>query len=165
MIRRPPRSTLFPYTTLFRSFGIGVSRQQDFAALHRFYDHLVPGGMLLLESYLPYGDAKLWPLWQKDARTHLPEPWPADIGTLPEDDRDYELHYRLVAVDPLEQRTTGEMRMLLFQDRHLVADDTLTLTSNYYFHHEMRMLLEQAGFRIEDRKSTRLNFSHANISY
>src|SRR3712207_7121002 len=29
MIRRPPRSTLFPYTTLFRSYadcGIGVSR-------------------------------------------------------------------------------------------------------------------------------------------
>src|SRR2546430_5782826 len=23
MIRRPPRSTLFPYTTLFRSFGMG----------------------------------------------------------------------------------------------------------------------------------------------
>src|SRR2546428_2413000 len=27
MIRRPPRSTLFPYTTLFRSFGIDLSRQ------------------------------------------------------------------------------------------------------------------------------------------
>src|SRR5256886_13686893 len=26
MIRRPPRSTLFPYTTLFRSPGRGVSR-------------------------------------------------------------------------------------------------------------------------------------------
>src|SRR6266511_4455497 len=25
MIRRPPRSTLFPYTTLFRSFNIGVT--------------------------------------------------------------------------------------------------------------------------------------------
>src|SRR3989442_4409324 len=24
MIRRPPRSTLFPYTTLFRSFGKGI---------------------------------------------------------------------------------------------------------------------------------------------
>ena len=24
MIRRPPRSTLFPYTTLFRSVGVGV---------------------------------------------------------------------------------------------------------------------------------------------
>src|SRR5260221_1923537 len=31
MIRRPPRSTLFPYTTLFRSGGIG--RRQQRAAL------------------------------------------------------------------------------------------------------------------------------------
>src|SRR2546422_2905257 len=27
MIRRPPRSTLFPYTTLFRSRGTGVHRR------------------------------------------------------------------------------------------------------------------------------------------
>src|SRR5258708_24625178 len=27
MIRRPPRSTLFPYTTLFRSLGAGTPRQ------------------------------------------------------------------------------------------------------------------------------------------
>src|SRR2546425_3364262 len=26
MIRRPPRSTLFPYTTLFRSFGSGAAQ-------------------------------------------------------------------------------------------------------------------------------------------
>src|SRR2546427_4443068 len=30
MIRRPPRSTLFPYTTLFRSrFGAAVARSQE----------------------------------------------------------------------------------------------------------------------------------------
>src|SRR5256885_3552249 len=28
MIRRPPRSTLFPYTTLFRSFGLGTRRER-----------------------------------------------------------------------------------------------------------------------------------------
>src|SRR2546427_7698048 len=28
MIRRPPRSTLFPYTTLFRSRGLGVHERQ-----------------------------------------------------------------------------------------------------------------------------------------
>src|SRR5436190_10232777 len=28
MIRRPPRSTLFPYTTLFRSFEIGRGRRR-----------------------------------------------------------------------------------------------------------------------------------------
>src|SRR5256885_2850756 len=30
MIRRPPRSTLFPYTTLFRSHGGGGSRGQEY---------------------------------------------------------------------------------------------------------------------------------------
>src|SRR2546430_8796623 len=29
MIRRPPRSTLFPYTTLFRSFYVAVARLAD----------------------------------------------------------------------------------------------------------------------------------------
>src|SRR2546422_9427120 len=34
MIRRPPRSTLFPYTTLFRSAGVTVpSRSRDASAL------------------------------------------------------------------------------------------------------------------------------------
>src|SRR2546429_2941578 len=33
MIRRPPRSTLFPYTTLFRSirFGLATIRPRDFS--------------------------------------------------------------------------------------------------------------------------------------
>src|SRR3712207_9246665 len=29
MIRRPPRSTLFPYTTLFRSFGTGEGQRRE----------------------------------------------------------------------------------------------------------------------------------------
>src|SRR4051794_41249122 len=33
MIRRPPRSTLFPYTTLFRSFNRLVSAMPRFAGL------------------------------------------------------------------------------------------------------------------------------------
>src|SRR5256885_10758169 len=32
MIRRPPRSTLFPYTTLFRSAGLAVLQNPGFAA-------------------------------------------------------------------------------------------------------------------------------------
>jgi SAM-dependent methyltransferase len=133
-------------------FGIGVSRELDFVALQRFYDYLVPGGLLLLEIHPAYGNANVWPLWQKQARTHLPEPWGSNVGKPPEDGRDYELHYRLVSVDPLEQRTVGEMRMLLFEDRQLVADDTYTLTSNYYFRNEIRLLLEKAGFTIEAEK-------------
>src|SRR5688572_18245881 len=69
-------------------FGIGVSREQDFIALQRFYQHLLPGGILLLEVMVPYEDAKVWALWRKDARTHLPEPWAEDIGKVPEDGRE-----------------------------------------------------------------------------
>src|SRR2546422_6301278 len=32
MIRRPPRSTLFPYTTLFRSLAVGAARSPGVAA-------------------------------------------------------------------------------------------------------------------------------------
>src|SRR3712207_8040932 len=39
MIRRPPRSTLFPYTTLFRSRAEGVPTGVGHVRLHR-----VPGG-------------------------------------------------------------------------------------------------------------------------
>src|SRR3712207_7812938 len=35
MIRRPPRSTLFPYTTLFRSRVSGVADEDDPAAVPR----------------------------------------------------------------------------------------------------------------------------------
>src|SRR5256886_9095987 len=35
MIRRPPRSTLFPYTTLFRSPGASVDEQQCLGRRHR----------------------------------------------------------------------------------------------------------------------------------
>src|SRR5437588_12940638 len=51
MIRRPPRSTLFPYTTLFRSYGameVGV---------HRFHH---PGQ----DDTEPVGEGKFIHLWQ-----------------------------------------------------------------------------------------------------
>src|SRR2546429_6598221 len=34
MIRRPPRSTLFPYTTLFRSVLIGAARKASYVFPH-----------------------------------------------------------------------------------------------------------------------------------
>src|SRR2546426_6673572 len=44
MIRRPPRSTLFPYTTLFRSHILGAARLDP----HRLSAHaqVLPGGRL-----------------------------------------------------------------------------------------------------------------------
>src|SRR5438876_3391635 len=44
MIRRPPKSTLFPYTTLFRSFGrlrVFARRGGDEGGVNAFEDRLV----------------------------------------------------------------------------------------------------------------------------
>src|SRR3712207_9352396 len=62
MIRRPPRSTLFPYTTLFRSTWFLQNKAKDPALARRIQDRLVellpiaagvfvPPGMQLGESY------------------------------------------------------------------------------------------------------------------
>src|SRR3712207_7144294 len=86
MIRRPPRSTLFPYTTLFRSF-----------LKPRRFGLLLALGVLLLETV-----------------TSLAQPWPLALT----------IDYVLTDNKPLPD---------------VVPD--------------------------KDRKSTRLNSSHANISY
>src|SRR5258707_7565287 len=89
MIRRPPRSTLFPYTTLFRS-------RRDLGAL----------------------------IEVRGARQH--------------EDRDARARRR----DGVEAVLKGGRLVL---DQHPV--------------------IHRRGSAIEDRKSTRLNSSHANISY
>src|SRR3712207_7923030 len=90
MIRRPPRSTLFPYTTLFRSLG-GLTRA-DLAALRR--------------------------------------------------------------------RRVG----YVFQDFNLIP--ALTAAENVALPRELDGVRTRTALReAADRKSTRLNSSHANISY
>src|SRR5437899_8976885 len=53
MIRRPPASTLFPYTTLFRSLAVGhiggdrgVAREPPLHDLHRLAEPVLEGGGL-----------------------------------------------------------------------------------------------------------------------
>src|SRR3712207_9071848 len=100
MIRRPPRSTLFPYTTLFRSclrVGALLLQDQVVAAL---------GHALDLRDHRAGA--------RRDERAH-----------------DHVLLQALEGVDLAVDRRLGE----------------------------------DAGGLLEDRKSTRLNSSHANISY
>src|SRR2546427_8378567 len=58
MIRRPPRSTLFPYTTLFRSHAPGAVVPDDFMrdgrARERHLDHAAAGGLYGLAHRLAH---------------------------------------------------------------------------------------------------------------
>src|SRR3712207_7967104 len=96
MMRRPPRSTLFPYTPLFRSGGIG--------------------------TYVRAAD-------ETDAQ----------VGDRAND-------AVRVTADELRCRVVGE-------------GGNLGLTQR------ARIDAARAGVALKDRKSTRLNSSHANISY
>src|SRR3712207_8743112 len=94
MIRRPPRSTLFPYTTLFRSFVIGFATD--------------------ITQY-----------WQQEN----------------------ELRHEVAALE----RSNRELQEFASSTSNEL-ENPLCL-SNLYIE------------RLKDRKSTRLNSSHANISY
>src|ERR1044071_6062012 len=67
MIRRPPRSTLFPYTTLFRSLGIVagvvmVGGGIRLAARYRNYGLLVSGGGIAVLFLSVYAGFNLYSL-------------------------------------------------------------------------------------------------------
>src|SRR3712207_9432433 len=100
MIRRPPRSTLFPYTTLFRSYPtINVKSVSQLDPLH--------AKNYLVSQYNP---------------------------------------------------TIGLIRENIYNDRYWLWSDNVLATK----------VLRNYNYSISeniDRKSTRLNSSHANISY
>lgn len=131
-------------------FGIGVSRAEDALALDRLYQHVEPGGVLLLDHQMAYTDADEWQLWLKDVRDQLPQPWPDSVGQAPPaDGADYTLHTRVVAFDPLEQQITRQMRAVLWRDGEAADEEEYLLTENLYFCSELACRLEQAGFKIE----------------
>src|SRR5690349_21974563 len=61
MLRRPPRSTLFPYTTLFRSLGLAHLRAGDVARPRRHEDDPRgrPGALRQVEERLERRGARV----------------------------------------------------------------------------------------------------------
>ena len=128
-------------------FGLGGTRQQDLAALGRLHAHLAPGGRLLLDNEVPYSEAESWSRWLRDGRGDLPQPWPPPgrrrTGA---DGTEYELRFRVVAFDPVEQRVTREIRGDMWRAGELVESGIHRLHLNLYFKNELVLMLERAGF-------------------
>ena len=55
---------------------------------------------------------------------------------------------RLLALDPLEQRATLEIRARQWRDGELVAEEDHTLDIGLYFTNELVLMLERAGFDV-----------------
>jgi SAM-dependent methyltransferase len=155
------------YQTIFvcGSFGIGGSRQQDALALQRFYEHLTPGGVLLLEHPMPYGEgfSWQWEFWLKENRRKglSPDWWPEGKRERASDGSDYVMRSKIVDLDPLEQLLTLKYWAQLWQGEQLVAEEERTLKSNIYLKNELLMLLKQAGF---DEVSIQGDFTEAEAT-
>jgi len=147
-----PRS----YQTIFACgvFGLGTERAQDVIGLRRLYDHLKPGGVLLINHHLPYRDGKFWNLWLKENWKKLPETWPDTIGKVPPkaEDHNIKLYSRMLAFDPLEQLLTDQLRAELWENGEFVRAEEHTMIGVAYFRNELRMMLENTGFEIEGIK-------------
>jgi SAM-dependent methyltransferase len=130
-------------------FGLGGNREQGVESLRRIYEHLEPGGLLLLDNEAPYADKGLWGYWLEEERAALPRPW----RELQDGDRrrgadgaQYALRSRVVELDPLAQCVTIEMRADLWRDGEHLATEEHVLRMSLYFTRELAALLELTGF-------------------
>jgi SAM-dependent methyltransferase len=137
------------YRTIYicDSFGIGGRRGHDLEALRRCFHHLTPGGVLVFSHELPYEDADHWRYWLPEERERLPETW-SESGNRKRaaNGDEIELRGRLVDLDPLEQRVTSEMHVLLWREGKLLAEEIHTIQITLYFRNELLLMLADAGF-------------------
>ena len=137
------------YRTIFvcGALGLGSSREEDAEGFRRLYDHLEPGGTLVVDNEVPYADTWLWPYWLKEQRAELPRPRrePGDRRRA-SDGSELALQGRLLDFDPLAQQATREMRAFRWRDGELVEEEEHLLTTTFYFKDEIVLMLERAGF-------------------
>src|SRR2546422_4629598 len=149
MIRRPPRSTLFPYTTLFRSCDVRMPEMDGLAFLRAYKGGGGTGLVIMMSAY--GGEEAALAAMKEGAYDYVPKPFRPDevVLTL----RKAEERERL-------GHTIATLRAQLDSSpaaRALIAESPA-----------MRQALETVARVAEhptDRKSTRLNSGHGYISY
>jgi hypothetical protein len=127
--------------------GLAGSREKDQETLIRCYEHLNDGGALIFNVDAEYTFTDAWPLWLKENRGGLPEPWPdgPEIDHAA-DGSEYRTWFRRLDLNPLEQSFTSQVRIEKWQDGRLVAQEELSLTGLMYFKNELLLMLQVAGF-------------------
>src|SRR2546429_8921739 len=163
MIRRPPRSTLFPYTTLFRSRAF-----------------VAPPGAMLLTAYYSQIELRLLAHLSRD---------PAFVQAF---EQGGDIHRQTAALifDVAQDQVTADMRaraktinfatiygqgaFALARQLGITQDDAKRFIEQYFprfagvrawLDRTVAEARERGDVETLDRKSTRLNSSHGYISY
>jgi SAM-dependent methyltransferase len=137
------------YRTIYvcGTFGIGGRRDNDWEGLRRIYQHLEPGGTLVLDVHLEWRNPKHWSYWLAENQEQLPEPQLPEWEPKPTSDGSaLRLRARVMALDPIRQIITLNMLAERFRNGQLETAEAYTLSSCIYFRHELEMMLERVGF-------------------
>ena len=124
----------------------GTTRAQDQEALRRLYHHLEPGGVLALDREAPWHIDETWRFSRPEEQAHLPGSWRV-VHTRTHDGLRYVRLNQTLRVDPLEQVKVKQVRFEVWRGQEQVEQETHTFQERWYFVHELRMMLEKAGFR------------------
>ena len=109
--------------------------------------HLLPGGTLLLDIEVPYADTTQWRILGARAARRVTRGLEAAArATSWSDGAEYALRSRIIALDPLEQRATLEMRAAMWRDATLQAEEAHLLHIGLYFRNEVLLMLDRTGF-------------------
>ena len=143
------------YRTIYvcGSFGIGGNRDHDREALKWLYEHLEPGGLLVLDHEMPYADAEGWLYWTKEGRRALPEPFEEPEWRSGSDGAEYRWRSRTVEVDPLAQRLTMEVQASMRRGDEILEDETHTIALTMYTANHIELMLRVAGFEDVELRS------------
>lgn len=105
-----------------------------YAALQRFYEHLLPNGKLVIYLYLPWHNAPEFGQW------HEQEPIVLQNGkTL--------LVAEKAIHDPIEQQLFMTYRYQLKENGKIIAVEEKEMTIRWYSKHEFELMLTQVGFK------------------
>ena len=126
------------YRTVFIpacSFQILAEREEAFAALRRFHEHLTPGGELLVTLMVPWRDFERERQWRLRRS-----------GVRPSDGARILIHEATVS-DRVEQLQHIWMRHEVYKEGLLTETLLRTHRLRWYHRHEFAMMLQAVGFR------------------
>lgn len=129
------------------AFGLGGDRENDLEGLRRVYHHLNPGGVFLVDWYLPNFGEGSWKRWLPGHESDFPRPFrQADERKTASDGTELEISSRQLNFDPLQQTYLAEIKIDHYRESNLIASETSQLTGNIYFMNEIILMLRYAGF-------------------
>jgi len=111
-----------------------ADREDAYKALHRFYEHLLPNGKLIIYLYLPWHNALEFGKW------HAHKPVTLKDGNI------LRVHEKGVH-DPIAQQLFMSYRYELWDKDKLIDEELKELTIRWYSRYEFELILERVGFK------------------